>query len=526
MVLQPRHFDHDTQRRGMVLIAVLVVVVLLSLAAYQYSDLMLAEYRASVNAHKAVQARHFADSGIHYAAAVAAQRDGSNLFDNASLFQNVPVGDESKGPTGHFQIIAAPDPDDSVNTTSWRYGMTDEGGKININAFMKRDPTGQALYDALMKLPNMTQDLAASIVDWMDADDTPRQGGAESDYYSGESPPYQCKNGPLDSLDELLLVKGVTRDILYGNDFNRDGIQSGTESPGADGFSRGLAAYLTVYSREQNSDSLGQALTYINDTDLTAFYEKLGATEVGEDLTKFIIMYKQYGPSTGSTQTSGGLGGVGGTTGGGKGKGGGRTLVVKGNLANWTPDFTNTKTKQKISSLFELVGVQVKIAGKDPKTDPDVVYDSPLNDSAKRRDLLPKLFEHVSIFQESDIPARINVNTAPREVLATLTDLTDADVQAIMNARPKLSDTEAPDPIFQTPAWLLVQANLKASLLKKIEKNITTKSQVYYVQAIGQADRGGTTARVEAVIDTNQGRPRILMWRDLSELGTAKATAP
>ena len=48
---------------------------------------------------------------------------------------------------------------------------------------------------------------------------------------------------------------------------------------------------------------------------------------------------------------------------------------------------------------------------------------------------------------------------------------------------------------------------------------MTARSQVYRVQAIGYFDAGGPSARLEAVIDTNGGRPRIVYWRDLTELG-------
>ena len=57
----------------------------------------------------------------------------------------------------------------------------------------------------------MTPDVADAIVDWLDMDSSPRPYGAEDDYYTALSPPYHCKNGPLDSLEELLLVRGVTR---------------------------------------------------------------------------------------------------------------------------------------------------------------------------------------------------------------------------------------------------------------------------------------------------------------------------
>jgi type II secretory pathway component PulK len=518
-------------RRGIVLLAVLVVIVLLSLAAYQYSDLMLAEYKGVVNAQRAQQARAFADSGIHYAAAVISNPDNvaalsGNIWDNPEAFRKSFVGDPKKG---GFVLVAPPDPDDTLSSAS-RTGVIDESGKINPNALLKLDPSGESLYDALLKLPNITEENAACIVDWLDGDDEPRQSGAENDYYSADAQPYMSKNGPLDSIGELLHVKSITRAVLYGNDFNGNGIQDADEGSDTEGFNPGLAAYLTVYSREQNTDARGLALTYINEADLEVFYEKL-APGVTEDMAKYVIMYRQYGPANNSGkkqslgQTLGALAGVGKTKGKTKGKGKDSTpQPIKGVLSSWSPDFEK-KGNTKISSLFDLVNSQVSIPGKG-KSDPATIYQSPLNETAKRRELLPKLFEYATIFQESSIPARVNVNTACREVLAAIPEISSTDVESIVALRPKMSSSEAPDPIFQTPAWLLTEAKLTTATLKKLEKYVTTRSQVYRVQSVGYFDGPGPMARVEAVIDTNAGRPRIIMWRDVTELGGGKIAAP
>ena len=61
-------------------------------------------------------------------------------------------------------------------------------------------------------------------------------------------------------------------------------------------------------------------------------------------------------------------------------------------------------------------------------------------------------------------------------------------------------------------------ANLPAKTLQTLERYVTARSSVYRVQSVGYFDGGGPTARVEAVIDTNGGNPRIVYWRDLSEL--------
>lgn len=534
-----RHMRCDLRgspsRSGVVLLAVLVVIVLLELAALQYVDLMTSEYKASDNYHKTAQARAFADSGIHYAMAILSSPDNligllnDNPYDNAQNFNNRPVtlGGDKAG-QGYFTLIAPLDPSDSGSTGVCRFGVIDEASKININAIMKSDPTGDTLYKMLLLLPNMTDEIANSIVDWVDTDSTPRQGGAENDYYSGLSPSYQCKNGPLDSIEELLLVKGVTPQLLFGSDLNCNGYQEPDEtnnSTTTTGFDRGWAAYLTIYSREQNLDATGLALTNLNDSsiDLATMYDTL-STKVGDDLAKFIIMYRQFGPDSSSsnqsnnpqTQSSANTAMAMPMP-----KGGSSAKTQPGVLSNYTLD-PNKKASKKISSIYDLVNAQVSVASNDPKKPPSV-YKSPLSDAAARADLLPKLFQAGTIFAAAEIPARININTAPQEVVAALPGLSAADVQAIMGGRPQYSSGDSPGEAYQTPAWLVTQANVDPAKLSKLEKMITTRTQVYRVQSLGYFDAAkGPLVRIEAVIDTNGGQPRILSWRDMGDFGRVR----
>lgn len=516
------------RRSGVVLLGVLVVVVILALVAYQYSDRMIAENQAAMNAHRTAQARHFAESGVHYAAMLLASPEtiaeelGDNPYDNADKFRDVLVPDrENLGQAGRFTLVAPPDPDQAVADSSYRAGVTDETGKINLNAFLKRDPTGQMLFDMLIKLPNVSEEVAAAIVDWLDADTTPREGGAEDDFYSGQQPPYRCKNGPLDSLDELLLVKGVTRELLYGADLNRDGLVDDQEQ-GSGVFDRGLAAFLTVASRESNLDSAGQPYVNVNGDDLAAMAEKL-APIVDEDMVKFLILYRQYGPtsSSGGSQSLGSS--IASLFSSGKGKSSSSTTsrTVAGDLSSYQPNF-DRQPRQKVSSFFDLVAAQVTITSRD-RTKPSVVYTSPLADPTRLASILPKLYQSATLTEDAELPARININTAPREVLAAIDGFSEADVQTIVSLRPRWSTTEAPELEFQTPVWLITRGGIKPQTLRSLEKSVTTRSQVFHMQVVGRFDGGfGPTARVEAIVDANFGRPRILLFRDWTELGRTK----
>jgi hypothetical protein len=367
-------------------------------------------------------------------------------------------------------------------------------------------------------------------------------------------------------LEELLLVKGVTPQLLFGNDRNRNGILDPNEDDGSGTLDRGWSAYLTIYSRERNVDANGNARIYINDNDLEGLYQNL-TTALGPDLAIYIYAYRLYGPAAsqsgpgsnsgpgsqpGSGSQSGssprptggattpstgarpaasgtGAGASGGASGGpssapntggasrsgtsGGPSGGGGARLSRGNLGSGQPG-----QARSIASLYELVNSQVDIPNDDPQQ-PPTRYPSPLNDAGQLKQLLPLLLDTATTVKQTESPARINVNTASRTVLSTLPNLTDTDVQNILDHRPDPSSTDAPDPIFQTPAWLITEANFSPQTLRSLERYITARSQVYRVQSLGYFDGGGPTARIEAVIDTNGGRPRIIYWRDLSELG-------
>ena len=103
-------------RRGVVLLAVLIVIVVLSLAAYKYNEFAVAEYRAIDSANRAKQAHGFGMSGVHYAAAqlldVTDNLNG-NPWNNQTLFQNisVPSTDQNSKP-GYFTLLSLLSPDD------------------------------------------------------------------------------------------------------------------------------------------------------------------------------------------------------------------------------------------------------------------------------------------------------------------------------------------------------------------------------------------------------------------------------
>ncbi len=112
--------------------------------------------------------------------------------------------------------------------------VTEESGKININGLVQPngeyEPFTLALLQRLSTQLKMPEDLWGGLADWIDSNDMPRSGGAESPYYRTLKPPYSARNGRLMTVTELSLVKGFSPEIL------------GTLRP-----------YLTIYSDQSGS---------------------------------------------------------------------------------------------------------------------------------------------------------------------------------------------------------------------------------------------------------------------------------
>ena len=136
------------------------------------------------------------------------------------------------------------DRDDSLWQVHWK--LTDESAKINVNL---------ASAELLSGLKCLDEATVASIVDWIDQDDIPNPDGAENDYYSSLDSAYNCKNGPIDNIEELLLIKGISPQIYY--DSNPDEETSHwaemdidlaeSVEPDSQNGSVGLCDLLTVY---------------------------------------------------------------------------------------------------------------------------------------------------------------------------------------------------------------------------------------------------------------------------------------
>lgn len=520
----PRPAPRAPQRRGVLLIVVLLVIVLLSLAGYSYSEYMFSEYRGTrVNA-RLVQARLTAESGVESIKAFLMQdqatREASGgAYNNPAYFQMVLVQDSDLDRDRcRFAVIAPVEDDDGAR--SIRFGLEDESTRLNINALpvlenigrqiselnaltTGEEPTENPGRDLLMALPGMTEDIADAILDFIDADDEPREYGCESEHYSQQSPPYQCRNGPLMSVEELLLVRGVTPELLFGPDVNRNGVIDPSEESRASGAvsESGWASYLTLFGQERNVRADGSPRINLNNSDLAALYDEMTAASMPEEWKNFIIAYRRNGPYRGTNASSG-------------------TKAP-------APDFTDTEAAQgnfQLSQVLDLVGARVQVieppaveGGMETRS----VIDSPFPDALHGL-YLPELMDMCTTNASPVIPGRININQAPPTILAGIPGMTEDILAEILSSRtPEATDS---DRVRRTETWPLAEGIVTLDQMKALMPYMNAGGSVFRAQVIGYFDRDGPAARLETVIDATTDVPRIVFWRDISHLGPGYAT--
>jgi len=151
---------------------------------------------------------YLAEAGVKRAM-LAVENDDTDIYDALSdnwsdddeAFKDVMLG------AGTFSIVR------QLEGESKEYGLVDEERKININKVPR-----EVLSTLLEITAELSSDeagaVADAIVDWRDEDDEPGDEGAEDWYYSSLDSPYDCKNGDFETVEELTMVKGVTREIF------------------------------------------------------------------------------------------------------------------------------------------------------------------------------------------------------------------------------------------------------------------------------------------------------------------------
>ncbi len=523
--LKPEH-----QRRGFFLILVLVVVAVATMAVYSFTELMVAYDDSAHLSGDLVQTRINVESGVETMRLMLSQPpatriDFGGVYNNPTMFQAITVSTGIDGVTPSNFTIVAPSLTDTGTLGGIRFGLQNESARLNINTLPVLEKNSDLIVPALsvtgtdaeavdpenlavsllMALPGMTSDIADAILDWLDEDDIPKEFGAESEYYTTLPTPYSPANGPLQSVEELLLVRGVTPTLLFGADSNRNGVLDadeqqrygvGIDTPGV----LGWAAYLTVYGAEGNHTRDGNKRININNDDLETLYGELSEAMGDELFATYIIAYRMYGKAAGASGGNGGGSNSNAKTGG-----------------PWTEDLYSTLDLSagggtKVNQILDLVGSTITIGNGNNAT----TYTSPFDEGPIAMALyLPMLMDLLTTSDAEAMPGRINLNECPAELLYGIPTLDEETVQLILESR----TTESEDLNREFATWPLVEGILTIEQMRSLTPLLTCGGDVYRVQIVGYFEGNGISTRSEVIIDATTVNPKIVSWKDLSHLG-------
>ncbi len=227
--------------RGVALIMVLWVITILTVVVLEFCFAMRTEVNITKNFKEELQLHAIAQGGVQRAIAELILKHDTRVQQLRKTMKAEEVTPEKKEwvPDGRPYPL-------QFDQGECELRIMSEAGKININTISEM--TLRKLIGNLGLEVDKRDVVVDSILDWRDPDDFYRINGAETDYYQSLEKPYRCKNANLDSVEELLLVKGVTPELFYG----RKGTKGGEE--GAMASDVGLKDIFSVYAPGEQVD--------------------------------------------------------------------------------------------------------------------------------------------------------------------------------------------------------------------------------------------------------------------------------
>lgn len=335
----------------------------------------------------------------------------------------------------------------SLEMCNFTVRVIDEAGKLNINSVTK---------EQLMELPNMIEDIADAIIDWRDDNETVDGLGVEGEYYETLTYPYSIRNGSFQTLRELLLVRGVTEELLYGEDTNFNGQLDHNEDDGeqtppyddANGeLNYGWIEYLTCYSYANDLDAAGEARVNINQGNRSSLEESLG---------------------------------------------------ISRSHAQWIVD------NRTHDSIADLINNNTPLEPQPGNSN-----------SAQPLDMLTfgSIADMITVGGGGNEEGKVNINTASDIVLSALFGGGDGGFQL---AEDVISFRENQIYGMESIADIVANGSMSVSDFKKIADLITVRSDVYTIRCHASAVRpsgaAGFTVRAEVVVDRSSTPYEILYW--------------
>jgi general secretion pathway protein K len=238
----------SNEKGGVALVLVIWIMVILLALVGEFSYSMRTEMKITRNFKEEEEAYQLALAGIEQAKIeLLSVKDLRSAFVNEDdvlvFFNESDTNDIEEEETERSN---------QLGRGNFEYTIIDEDGKVNINT-AKAEQLRLLFLDSGVDTEEVST-IVDSILDWRDENSLHRLNGAEEDYYTSLERPYSCKDGPFSTIEELLLVKGITPEIYFGSAHDNvtpeDQETEESEEEEEDESYRGVAGYLTVNGSE------------------------------------------------------------------------------------------------------------------------------------------------------------------------------------------------------------------------------------------------------------------------------------
>ena len=437
------------RNRASILIGLLWCVALLSVIVVGVLHTAQMDLMTGKNFGDKIQARYLALAGIEKAKALLYKEaqdrshSGKNhtgtLYDDTQDFQEVALG------RGTFSVLRRGRDDEGGGVI---YGVSDEESRLNLNI---------ADHDALTKIQGLGSDVANSILAWRG-----QQGSnvVEAEYYESQRPPYEPRRAAFETVRELLMVRGVTPDLLYGSDSHQNGLlddQAGgmNEPPkyqdNVAGDDLGWAGILTVDSSVKNVNAAGESRVDIQSADENSLATVHGITR---NIAHAIVSYR-----------------------------GKNNFQGIADLLNVTPPQD---------------GQNAGITQNNSGSSGGGVIDE---------NLLMEIGDDVTTSDNQTQYGLVNINTASLNVLVCLPGIDRDLAQKIISQRQSSG-------FYANPAELLRVDGMTPDIFKQVVPLVTARSETFRILAEGRVKSTGVSQRVQVIVHVNLDGVKTLSYRE------------
>jgi len=325
--------------------------------------------------------------------------------------------------------------------------VTDEASKLNINTITAKQ---------LMKFDEMTQEIADCVLDWRDEDSKQREQGAENEYYQQLQIAYQIRNAQFRTIRELLFVRGVNEELLFGEDINfnekldiaeNDGEESLPLDNADSVLDKGWISLLSCHSLAPNENSDGEAKINIKSEDEKSLAKKLSISNA---------------------------------------------------QAKWIKEKTGDKKFKKITDLIDDKSPKKAQKNKGKKD----------NNKSEILDLetFKSIVDRITVTDDSTIAGKVNINTASEKVLKILFDGETSLVEEVVRRREKEENG------LTSLSELFDMKGMNVNKFKKVADHVCFRSSVYFVRCKARANATQMQYYCEAIIERKESNAEILYW--------------